>query len=62
MDIVHLTTILAKLHFQALQNDFTNIIETIFYFGNMKNLNDGCKQHLTSNIQRGLDAPFDNGL
>ncbi len=62
MDIVHLTTILVKLHFQALRNEITNRNETIFHFGNMKNLSDGCKQHSTSNLHCGLDTPFANGL
>jgi len=43
MDIVHLTTILVKFHFQVFQNEFANKNETIFHFGNMKNLSDGCK-------------------
>ncbi len=62
MDIVHLTRILVKLHFQALWNEFVNKNETIFHFGNMKNLNDGCKRHSTSNLHCGLDAPFANDL
>ncbi len=62
MDIVHRITILVKLHFQALQNEFANKNETIFHFGNMKNLNDGYEQHFTSNLHCGLDAPFANGL
>ncbi len=28
----------------------------------MKNLSEGCKQHSTSNLHCGLDAPFANGL
>jgi hypothetical protein len=55
-------TILVKLHFEALRNEFANENETILHFGNMKNLNDGCKQHSTSNLHYGLDAPFANGL
>jgi len=62
MDIVHHITILVKLHFQALQNEFANENETIFHFGNMKNLNDGYEQRFTSNLHCGLDAPFANGL
>jgi len=62
MDIVNLITILVKLHFQAFRNEFANENETILHFGNMKNLNDGCKQHSISNLQCGLDVPFANGL
>jgi hypothetical protein len=62
MDIVHFTTILVKLQFQALRNEFVNKNETIFHFGNMKNLSDGYKQHFTSNLYCGLDVPFANGL
>jgi hypothetical protein len=43
MGIIDLTTILVKLHFQALRNEFANKNETILHFGNMKNLSDGCK-------------------
>ncbi len=62
MGIVHLTTILVKLHCETLRNEFVNINEIIFHFGNMKNLSDGCKQDSTSNLHYGLDAPFSNGL
>ncbi len=62
ISIVHLTTILVKLHFQALRNEFANRNEIILHFGNMKNLSDGCKQHSTSNLHCGFDAPFANGL
>ncbi len=37
-----------QLHFQALQNEFANSNETILHFGNMENLNDGCK---VNNVQ-----------
>ncbi len=57
-DIVHLTTILVKLHFQAFRNKFANRNETIIHFGNMKNLSDSCKQHFTSNLHHGLYVPF----
>ncbi len=62
IDIVHLTTIHVKVHFQALQNEFANGNETILHFENMKNLSDGCKQYFTSNLHCGLDVPFANGL
>ncbi len=62
MDIVHLTTILIKFHFQAFLNEFVNENDTIFHSGNVKNLSDGCKQHLNSNLHCGLDVPFANGL
>ncbi len=62
MDIVHLITILVKLHFQAFRNEFTNGNETIFHFRNMKNLSDGSKRHFTSNLYCGLWTPFANGL
>jgi hypothetical protein len=62
MDIVHLITILVKRYFQALQNEFVNVNEIVFHFGNMKSLCDGCKQHSTSNLHCGLDVPFANDL
>jgi hypothetical protein len=58
MDIVHLTTILVKLHYEALQYGFANRNEIILHFGNMKNLSNGRKQQFTSNSHCGLDAPF----
>jgi hypothetical protein len=62
MGIVHLTTMLLKLYCEALRNDIANKNETILHFGKMKNLNDGYKEHSTSNLHYGLDAPFANGV
>jgi len=50
MDIIRLTTIFIKLHFQVLLNEFASRNETIPHFGNTKNLSDGCEQHFASNL------------
>ncbi len=53
---------LSNSTFKPSKMNLVNKNETIFHFGNMKNLNHGCKQQFTSNLHCGLDVAFTNGL
>jgi len=61
-NIVDLTTILVKLHFETFRNEFTHGNEIILHFWNMKNLGDGCVSQFASHLHCGFDVPFANGL
>ncbi len=61
-NIIDLTTILVKLHFETFENEFTHENETILHFWNMKNLGDGCVCQFASHLHCGFDVPLANGL
>ncbi len=62
MDIVHLTTILVKIHFQAFWNEFTNGNETNFILETWRTWVMVLSNILLQTCIVAFDVPFANGL
>jgi len=61
-NIIDLTTILVKFHFETFRNEFTHRNDIIFHFWYMKNLGDGCMWQFGSHLHCGFNVPLTNGF